>query len=137
MALARIYVDGEPWEIMGNVTDSFLPYTNTVESSRSGKIYATTESRVRTVSVDDVKLNIDEFDAIQNYFTTCGSKRFNVSIAINEDCPGALTGDGAIEYIYLNCLLQGEPEFSLFERKIGNFEFAYESRVINKPLITI
>ena len=134
MALARIYVDGEPWEIMGNVTDSFLPYTNSVESSRSGRIYATTESRVRTVSVDDVKLNIDEFDEIQNYFTTCGSKRFNVSVAINEDCPGGIDGsEGAIEYHYISCVLQGEPEFSLFERKIGNFEFAYEARYINRP----
>lgn len=132
MALARLYVDGEPWEIMGNVTDSFLPYSNKVEASRSGKIYATTESRVRTVKVDDVKLNIDEFDAIQAYFSTCGSKRFNVSVALNEDCAlGAVGAEEAMEYHYINCLLQGEPEFSLFERKIGNFEFAYEARVIN------
>lgn len=131
MALARLYVDGQTWEIMGNVTDSFLPYTNTVEASRSGKIYATTESRVRTVAVDDVKLNIDEFDEIQAYFTTCGSKRFNVTVAINEDCgPGTIGAEGLIEYHYINCLLQGEPEFSLFERKIGNFEFAYEARFI-------
>ena len=42
MAIARLYIDGEAWEIMGNVVDSFLPYSNTVEASRSGKIYATT-----------------------------------------------------------------------------------------------
>jgi len=134
MAIARLYIDGEAWEIMGNVVDSFLPYSNTVEASRSGKIYATTESRVRTVKVDDVKLDISEFDAIQQFFTGCGSKRFNVTVAINEDCAPGLAGpDGYIEYHYVNCLLQGEPEFSLFERTVKNFEFGYEARIIRQP----
>lgn len=125
MAIARLYVEGQPWEIMGNVVDSFLPYTNTVEASRGGKIYATAESRVRTVAVDDVKLDPSEFDAIQVFFSTCSSKRFSVTVALDEDCE-----DGALEYIYLGCLLQGEPEFSLFERKISNFEFGYTQRII-------
>lgn len=134
MAIARVYIDGEPWEIMGNVVDSFLPYTNSVEASRSGRNYATTESRVRTLAIDDVKLDISEFENIQLFFTGCGSKRFNVTVAINEDCgPGLAGADGYIEYHYINCLLQGEPEFSLFERKIGNFEVAYEARIIRQP----
>ena len=95
MAIARLYIDGEAFEIMGNVTDSFLPYSNTIEASRSGKIYATTEARVRTVKVDDVKLDISEFDEIQSFFSNCGSKRFNMTVAINEDCgPGLAGPDG-------------------------------------------
>jgi hypothetical protein len=133
MALARLYIDGEPWEVMGNVVDSFLPYTNSVEASRGGRIYASTESRVRTVSVDDVKLDINEFEAIANFFSGCGNKRFNVTVALNEDCPADLE-NGYTEYHYVDCLLQGEPEFSIFEKKVSNFEFGYGQRIIRNGI---
>ena len=134
MAIARLYIDGQNFEIMGNVVDKFSAYNNTLEASRSGKIYATTESTVRIVKVDDVKLDISEFDEIRSFFSTCGSKRFNVTVSINEDCASAVAGeDGYIEHHYINCIIQGEPEFSIFERKISNFEFGYESCIIRKP----
>lgn len=131
MAIARLYVDGEPWEIMGNVTDNFLGYSNTVEASRTGRPYVTTESKVRTVAVDTVKLDIREFDQIVEFFDTCSAKRFNVTVAFNEDCPD--DADGFTEYHYVNCVLQGEPEFSPFERALSNFEFAYETRIVQNP----
>ncbi len=125
--LARLYVDGESWEIMGNVVDNFLPYSNTLNPSRGGKIYATTEAKVRTVTVDEIKLELNEFDDIVKFFESCqaSTNKFSVTVSIAEECK-----DGAMEYIYTNCLIQGEPNFSLFEKKIDGFEFGYENRII-------
>lgn len=127
MAIARLYVDGESWEIMGNVVDNFLPYSNTIEASRAGRIYATSEAKVKTLSVDDVKLDITEFPDIVEFFESCtaSTNRFNVTVAIGEDC-----SEGFVEYHYTGCLIQGEPEFSLFEKKISGFEVAYETRIV-------
>lgn len=129
MSTARLYVEGESWEIMGNVTDSFLPYENSLEASRSGKIYATTEAKVRTVEVDEIKIDLTEFADIVAFFESCkaSTTRFSVTVAIGEECD-----EGFIEYIYTNCLIQGTPEFSLFERKVENFEFGYEARTIKE-----
>lgn len=124
MARARLYVDGETWEIMGNVVDSFLPYSNSLEASRSGRIFSTTETKVRMLTVDDVKLDVDEFEDIAAFLQECASKRFSVTVAIDEDC-----GDGSTEFHYLNCLIQGEPSFSIFEKKISGFEVGYEDRI--------
>lgn len=127
MSTARLYVEGESWEIMGNVTDSFLSYENTLEASRSGKVYGSTEAKVKTVSVDEIKVNLDEFEEIVAFFDSCkaSTNYFSVTVAIGEDCD-----DGFFEYVYTNCLVQGSPEFSLFEKKIENFEFGYESRTV-------
>lgn len=124
MSVARFYVDGENWEIMGNVVDKFLPYTNSLEASRSGRIFSNTETKVRTVSVDDIKLDTSEFEAIESFLVNCSSKRFNVTLSIDEDCP-----ETAAEFNYLNCIIEGEPEYSPFEKKISNFSFGYEDRV--------
>lgn len=128
MATARIYVDGESWEISGDVKDSFLPYENSLEASRSGKVYATTEAKVRTVSVDTIFCQLDEFDDIVKWFESCeaSTNGFTVTIAIGEDC------QEPYEYIYTGCLLNGAPEFSLFNKKIESFEFGYSNRTVKK-----
>lgn len=131
MALARLYIDGEPWEIMGNVTDSFLKYSNDLQAARSGRIYPSTESRVPTVSVDSVMSDNDEFPLIEAFFNSCSGRRFNVTVEFtSDDCgdtvPGVIAG---LEYHYLDCLIQGEPEYSIAERQISNFEFGYTRRV--------
>ena len=71
MAIARIFVDGEAWEIMGNVQDNFLPYTNEVNASRSGRIFATTESKARMLKVDTIKATPAEFPDVIAFFETC------------------------------------------------------------------
>lgn len=129
MTTARLYVDGEAWEISGNVTDSFLPYSNTIEASRSGRVYATTEARARLVTVENIMADLDEFADVVAFFESCAASttRFNVTVAFGEDC-----ADGFTEYHYTGCLVSGEPEYSLFERRITSFEFAYEARVIKE-----
>lgn len=128
MATARLYVDGEAWEISGDVTDSFLPYENTLEASRSGKIYATTEARARTVSIDNIFCQLDEFNDIVKWFESCtaSTNGFAVTIVIGEDC------EEPVEYIYTGCLISGTPEFSLFNKKIESFEFGYSGRTVKK-----
>lgn len=129
MATARLYVDGEGWEIVGNITDNFLPYTNTLEASRSGRIYATTEPKPRTVTVDDIKVELDEFEDVVDFLESCkaSNNRFAMTVAIGEDCD-----DGFMEYHYIGCLISGDPSFSLFERKISGFEVGYEQRIIKE-----
>lgn len=130
MSIARFYVDGESWEIMGNVADSFLPYTNSLEASRSGRVYATTETKVKTLKVDEIKAEPDEFQAIADFLSNCASKRFACTVVFDEDC-----GEGFTEYHYTNCLLSGEPEFSIFEKKISGFEVGYEQRIPNTAVV--
>lgn len=132
MALARLYIDGEPWEIMGNVVDSFLKYSNDLQASRGGRIYPSTESRVPTVAVDSVMADNDEFPLIAEFFNSCSGRRFNVMVEFTaDDCGGSPPVNilGGLEYHYIDCLIQGEPEYSMAERTISNFEFGY-SRMI-------
>lgn len=128
MAIARLYVDGESWEISGDVKDSFLPYENSLEASRSGKIYATTEARARTVSVDTIFCQLEEFDQIVKFLEGCNASTngFTVTVAIGEDCTEPY------EVIYTGCLISGTPEFSPFNKKIESFEFGYSNRTIKK-----
>ena len=86
MTTARLYVDGETWEIMGNVVDSFLPFTNSLSASRSGKLYANTEAKPKMVKVDEIKVTPDEFLLVEDFFKACAGKRFNLTIAYGEDC---------------------------------------------------
>ena len=133
MSSATIYIDGDALSFMGNVTDKFLPYNNTIEAARDGRIFVTSEAAVKTVSVDDLKIDIEEFPAIKQFFSECGSKKFNVSIVFDEDCASDL-GNGNKTYHYIDCIIQGEPEFSIFERKISNFEFGYSRSFIKLGL---
>lgn len=128
MAIARLYVDGESWEISGDVKDSFIPYENSLEASRSGKIYATTEARARTVSVDTIFCQLDEISDIVKFFESCtaSTNGFTVTVAIGEDCAEPY------EVIYTGCLISGTPEYSLFNKKIESFEFGYSNRTIKK-----
>lgn len=128
MATARLYVDGQSWEISGEVKDSFLPYENTLEASRSGKIYATTEARARMVTVDTIYCQVDEFDDIVKFFESCkaSTNGFTVTVAIGEDC------QEPYEVIYTGCLINGTPEFSMFSKKIESFEFGYSGRTVKK-----
>lgn len=128
MAIARLYVDGESWEISGDVKDSFLPYENSLEASRSGKIYATTEARARTVSVDTIFCQLEEFDQIVKFLEGCNASTngFTVTVAIGEDC------QEPYEVIYTGCLISGTPEFSPFNKKIESFEFGYSNRTVKK-----
>ena len=125
LANGNIFVDGESWEIKGNVTDKFLAYSNTLEASRGGKLYASTETAVKMVSVDEIKLDLNEFEDIAAFFQGCkaSSTKFTATVAIADDCD-----EGSLEYVYTGCLMQGEPEFSFFEKKITGFEFGYEKR---------
>jgi hypothetical protein len=128
MSISQLIFEGETWEISGNVTDQFIAYTNTVEASRSGKLYTTTESKARMVTVENVMVDPREFTLIKSFFQTCGGRKFNLTVTKNADC-ATTDGLGQLEYHYLNCVLQGELEFSLFENKVSNFEFAYESSI--------
>lgn len=128
MAIARLYVDGESWEISGEVKDSFLPYENSLEASRSGKLYANTESRARMVTVDTIYCQLDEFEEIVKFFESCNASTngFTVTVAVGEDC------QEPYEIIYTGCLINGTPEFSMFSKKIESFEFGYSGRAIKK-----
>ncbi len=128
MSSAIIYINGEDIEFMGNVTDKFLPYTNTNEVSRSGKVYTTTEAAVRTVTVENLMFEIAAYAEFKTFIAQCGSKKFNVSMVFDEDCAADLANGNKTVH-YTGCVLQGEPEYSYFERKITGFEFAYSDVV--------
>jgi hypothetical protein len=124
MGVSQLQIDGQTWEIMGNITSDFLPYTNTVEASRSGKLFTTSEAKAKTVTVENIMLDPNEFSVIKAYFSQCGSKRFNVTVSKDQDC-----GTGSVQHNYINCVLSGEPKYSLFENKMSDFEFAYETHI--------
>lgn len=125
MTLARIYVDGQNWEFMGEVTDKFLPFTNTLAASRSGRIYATSEAKPRMLTVEEIKVNPDEVEEIEAFLIECSTKRMNITVSLDADC-----ASGEQEFIYLNCLLSGDPEHGMFARKISGFEVGYEDRIV-------
>ena len=131
MGLARLYINGEPWEIMGIVVDNFLGYSNDLQAARSGRIYANTESKVKTVAVDSVMADEDEFPLIDDFLNSCSGRRFNVTVEFTADNCGDVLGGlvAGLEYHYLDCMIQGEPEYSPAERKISGFEFGYSQRV--------
>jgi hypothetical protein len=114
---------------MGNIEDDFLPYENKATPSRSGRVYAVTDAKVRTVKVDSVMVDDSEFEAVRDFLSVCSSRRFTVTVDQGTDC-GTIAGGGSTRTIYTQCLIQGSPTHSKFERKISGFEFAYTDSVI-------
>lgn len=126
MAIANVFVDGEPWEIMGNVTDEFLNFTNDVEASRSGRIFVKTESKARKLSIDSVKATPQEYKELFAFLSTCGTSRFTLTIVLDAECEDTLT-----RIDYTNAVIMGDPSMSLFEQTVSGFEVAYEACVIS------
>jgi len=124
MASGQVFIDGQPWEIMGNVTDKFTSFINEAEASRSGRVFVKSEAKAKMLSVDSVKVDPQDFEDLVAFFSTCGSRRFTLTVVLDDDCD-----DGSLTIDYLNAFLVGEPEFSIFERTISGFEVAYETRV--------
>lgn len=127
MPNAHLYVEGEEWSIMGNVVDSFVPYTNNVETARNGRTFPNQETRTRKLRVDEVKADPAELDAILEFFEGCRAvnDKFVVTVVLNDDCDPQNGG----RWDYFGALINGEgAEFSIFERKITGLEFSYEER---------
>ena len=133
MTIARIYIDGDALEIIGNVTDKFLKYSNELMASRGGRIYASTESKVPTVTVENLMFDNDEYPPFEQFLNSCSSRRFNCTVEfLNDGCGDAVSAAIAgLEYNYIDCIIQGEPEYSFAERKISGFEFGY-SRLVTR-----
>jgi hypothetical protein len=124
MASAQIFIDGQSLEFMGNVTDKFTNFINEAEASRSGRVFVKSEAKAKMLSVDSIKVNPRDFEEFVAFFSTCGSRRFTLTVVLDDDCD-----DGSLTIDYLNAFLVGEPENSFFERTISGFEVAYETRV--------
>jgi hypothetical protein len=128
MAIAQVYIDGAAIDFMGNTEDSFLGYTNTVEAARSGNIFVSSEPKAKTLKIDDLKMEPDQFETLSNFLSNCGSKSFNITLSKNEDCGGSLQ-NAFTEDNYIKCYLTGEPSYSHFENKISGFEVAYQNKI--------
>jgi hypothetical protein len=124
MANAVVIINGDQIEFMGDITISPLPYTNTAEASRSGRVFTTSEAKPRTLTIEGIKVDLSEIKRFTQFFETCGTKRFTLTVVIDEDC--AEEDGGANRYHFVNCVLQGEFEAALFGRSVSGFEVAYE-----------
>ena len=127
MAFARLIIDGEDLDFMGDIEDKFLGYTNTASASRSGRNYIESQPTPRMVSVGDIMANPDDLERIEDFFTNCGERRFTATIALSDGCDSPI--DGASRIHYINCVLEGDsPTANLITKKVSDFEFSYERR---------
>ena len=126
MSYARFIIDGQDWEFAGDIEDKFLPYSNTLSATRSGRIYSESQPAVRTVTVGDIMADPAEFAIIEDFFKNCGSRRFVVTIVLGEDCG---VDNGSARYIYTGCLIDGDsPTVNMISKKVSDFAFGYEDR---------
>lgn len=125
MSQAQLFVDGTNWDFMGEVTDSFSAYTNNLQASRSGQIYIESETKVKMLKIDEIKVRRNEAQAVQNFLNECSSKVMTITVFYDSDCPD----DSGTEVTYLGCRLSGEQEHMAFGDKITGFEVGYEQRI--------
>lgn len=126
MAFARLIIDGQDWEFAGDIEDKFLGFSNTLSATRSGKVYAESQPSVKTVSVGDIMADPSEFEVIEDFFKTCGTRKFVVTVVIGEDCD---VGNGRARYIYTGAVIDGDsPTINFITKKVSDFSFGYETR---------
>lgn len=126
MTIARIYIEGQPWEIMGNIADSFLGYTNEAMPTRGNRNYIKTTAKTKTLKIDNIMVNPAEQQAFEDYFSSCGTKRFPLTVVTGEGCD---EDEFSQEVIYRQAALEGDPEYSIFDNTITGFQVSYEEKV--------
>lgn len=127
MAFARLIIDGEDIEFAGDVTDKFLGFSNTNSASRSGRLYTDSQATPKVVEISDIMADPTDLERLKAFFETCGTKRFVVTIVVNDQC--ADPTEGRARYIYTGAVLEGDsPTANLMTKKVSDFSFAYELR---------
>ncbi len=121
--ITNMFIDGENWEIKGDVEFDLANFEVKLEASNSGAIYGTKEAVARIVAVDEIKANPKDIPKIIEFLTSCKAttEKFTATLVLGEDC-----SDSVSEYIFSGCLINGTPKYSISEKKIDGFEFGYE-----------
>lgn len=125
MGFARVIVEGVDWEFAGTFEDEFLGTENELTATRQGTIYADPKAAVKRVTITDIMAPPDQFEEIADFFESCGTRRFVVTLVLGEDCDDDGTNG---RYIYYRCILDGRPSIDRIAKKMSNFAFGYEGR---------
>lgn len=126
MTAARIYIEGFPWEIMGEITDSFLGYTNEAQPTRGNRNYIKSSAKVKMLKIENIMVDPNEQQAFEDYFANCGTKQFPLTVVTGEGCDEGVFNQ---EVIYRNSAIEGEPEYAVFGNAITGFQVSYEQKV--------
>ncbi len=118
-----MFIEGENWEIKGDVEFDLTHIEQKLEASNSGAIFGTSEATPKIASVDEIKANPKDIPKIIAFFTSCKalSEKFTVTMVFAGEC-----NNGASELIFSGCLINGKPKYSINEKKIDGFEFGFE-----------